>query len=523
MAMMASMQPAPEMYPPRDRATNIDLIRALLHASDESAFDAAMADLGNSLHPSLLAELDWRERSMPPEQRQQASEFADVVFLASLAQIVSARRSEFVAAPEELEAEIHGHRRFYEYLLEQRPDVLDALDRDFNDMVRAQLAEPSRAEEVLRARRSKIRAELAPLAESVEDPEQLRMVINAMAYNAVALALDHVSARLDTKRFLARIGDSMPTILPEDIRDKADINESVDRIYGLADEAARCAAFDLTAAFAAMADVLGTVEVTSLGGCSGEQVYGAGPCGRCSMFFAGTVISIVDPTCPYLTERDDGSIDLGLFNVTSCPFCGYEARVDTVCLFHSPKRAQVIYNVPALGQFTPSEAIEAHRDTVEDLRRRYRNRLSAEEAECFDRAAEEITHSMPDFLLTVQMGTTAEEDHAYLLIGTADGHGLIADPAKKAQIVLTPDEYLERSAQSPAAGDELFDGGLDMTEVLNEAISAYESEDYGRATEILEWLHDRQPDDARVRRNLAAVYLASGRKSAATVLLSGGA
>ena len=55
------------LYPPRVRDINITLIKGIRDANSQSTFDNADAQIARNLHPSLFAELDFMEMSMPPD------------------------------------------------------------------------------------------------------------------------------------------------------------------------------------------------------------------------------------------------------------------------------------------------------------------------------------------------------------------------------------------------------------------------------------------------------------------------
>ena len=57
-----------DLYPPRERALNVALIRAVVYAQDEAAFDAALSGFSEQFHPSVIAELDWMEQVVDEKQ-----------------------------------------------------------------------------------------------------------------------------------------------------------------------------------------------------------------------------------------------------------------------------------------------------------------------------------------------------------------------------------------------------------------------------------------------------------------------
>jgi hypothetical protein len=85
----------PQLYPPRERATNVTLIKDVMYARDQQSFERADAELGRSLRPSLFSELDWLELALPPEQRERGAEVSEGIFVRHLPAIVRQRLIQF--------------------------------------------------------------------------------------------------------------------------------------------------------------------------------------------------------------------------------------------------------------------------------------------------------------------------------------------------------------------------------------------------------------------------------------------
>jgi len=243
------------------------------------------------------------------------------------------------------------------------------------------------------------------------------------------------------------------------------------------------------------------------------------------MYAASAIVSF-DPTCPGIFDDEKGMVYIALdLNMSTCPFCHTQSRADSPALFYAPRHNLVIYNAPRLGQFTENEALDVHHDVLSEIRQDYIERVGQEKAVAVDRANEEFTYSMTDFLLAIQMGTTVREEHVSTLVRfRPGGSGMIVDTTKGAIIELTPQELQARWPE---------EGGVDLVSTpgegvgaragppMNAAMEAFAAKDYDRARQILEKLHAAHPGDDSVRRNLAVAYVTMGDKQAARDLLCG--
>ncbi len=506
---------------------NVALIRGIMAARDQQAFEAADRRIAEGLHPSLFAEVDWMEMSVPPDQRANARRLADGMFMHHLPAIAAARRVEFDLPDEDLRAEITEHWSFYDFLIKEARDVLGALGSDLDARIRRAFAGSARDDDAAAARAySREAPRVRQVFSHVQDRRWLVLLSNVEIDNAVAYALDHVSSRMDAKQFVREGDGRFPSLQRGEVRNADDLSDVRRRLELLGGRALASRQFRLYGVCRAIDDVVADLRLTALDRFCGERARGYGTCGTCSMYYASSAIVSFDPTCPQLLDEETGRIFLPLdFNVSTCPFCGAEQRAETASLFYSPDRHQVIYNVPTLGQLTDDQALAQYKPLIAQLRELYIARVSAEDAAAFQTASEEFTHSMADFLLAIQMGTTVREEHVYNVVRLANGSGLLVDPTKNVIIALTRAELARHWARGatidaqPAAGEsgpELPAGGAN----LHEAMSAYATHDYARARDILEALHARHPGDMYVRQNLAVIYVALGDRDAARRLLS---
>lgn len=521
------MQTHPELYPPRSRSTNIALIRGILGARDRADFEAADAEIAQSLHPSLFSELDWMERTMPPDQRQRGGELADDVFTHHLPSLIAQRRVKLELAEADLASEVNNHRQFYNWVLEQYPEVFEALGPELVVQIRRNLAAPPPTVKQLIAPWYQCeKRRVAQLLGAVEDRDWLWFLISVEVQNAMAWALDHPSSRLDAKALVRASGGEFPQLAPVPVHTRQDVERVAASLEGMADQATAYSLLHMTGTCRAIADVLGSIDPSLLLTFSGKRIVGFGPCGRCSMAYAASAIVSFDPTCPEIFDDETGRVYIGHnLNISTCPFCGMKSREDSPALFYAPRRNLVIYNAPRLGQYTEAEALEVHREVLSEIRQDYMQRVDQDNAVAFDRANEEFTYSMPDFLTAIQMGTTAREEHVYNLIRSqVDGSGWIQDATKGVIIYLTPQELQTRSFQGKAGlvytPDEVF--GFRTGPPMDAALEAIAAKDYDRARQILEELQAAHPDNDTVRRNLAVVYVTIGDKQAARDLLRGG-
>jgi hypothetical protein len=522
------MQTHPELYPPRSRSTNIALIRGVRGARDKAEFEAADAEIARSLHPSLFSELDWMERTMPQSQRERGGALADDLFAYHLPALVTQRRVEFELAEADLASEVNNHRRFYSWVIEQYPEVVEALGPELAERIRGHLGAPApTVNQLIDPWFRRERSRVAQLLRAVEDRDWLWLLISVEVQNAMALTLDHLPSRLAAKALVRASGGVFPQLAPAPVHTRQDVERMAASLRDIADQAAGYSLLDMTGTCRAIADVVESIDPSSLLAFSGQRAAGYGGCGTCSMMYAASSIVSFDPTCSGIFDDDKGTVYIALdLNMSTCPFCHAQSRADSPALFYAPHRNLVIYNAPRLGQFTEGEALEVHREILSKIRQDYIQRVDQEKAVAFDRANEEFTYSMPDFLMAIQMGTTAKEEHVYNLVRfQPDGSGMIVDSTKNVMIELSPLEVQARwSAESGvdqvATPDE--PSAISAGPSMNAVLEAFAAQDYDRARQILEKLHAAHPGDDTVRKNLAVVYVTIGDKQAARALLQSG-
>lgn len=452
----------------------------------------------------------------PAAEPARVAQLVDGVFLHHLPAIVAQRRRELDLPEAALAFEVDNHRAFYDFALDERPDVVAAWGPDLERRIRRRLAEPAPDAEQIVAVTAAVERPVIEEILAVEDRQWLAPLVDVAVQNALALALDHPPSRLDAKALVRSWGARLPAVDLGEVASRVDLVGGIEQLRDLSSDAARHGVLHLAAVCQAIADGLDGIDLAQLDRYAGDRVAGYGGCGTCSMMYASSAVVSLDPTCPGVFD-DGGVIALSLdLNVSRCPFCFEVNRVESPAMFYSPRRNQVIYNAPTLGQFSPAEALDVHRPTLSAIRDRYMHRVAPTDALAFDRANEEFTHEMAEFLLAVQMGTTAREDHISLVIALHDGSGLIVDPTKGVRVQLTPQELRARCVDT---GGGVSPGELANVRVLEDAVVAYGNGDYELARRLLEQAHAEQPGDDAVRRNLAVVYHALGQEDLARAVL----
>jgi|GEM_PF-6108149 len=517
------MSAFPELYPPRDRATNIALIKNLLEARSQEEFETADKRIAKKLHPSLLAELDWMEMTMPAPQQEEGAHLVDGLFLHHLPAIMAQRRVEFDLPEAELRWEVAANIGFYQKLIQEgrhlREGLGDGVSRRIGDCLQG--LEPDVdgvMSRLAQAERPRIHREFS----GVEDPDWIPTMVDVEIRNAMAKALDHVSSRMQAKHFLRTIGGRVPDMEIPSIQSEADLNLLLERLGSLEAVAREFSVHQLAAVCTVLRELLAGLDVSRLTGFGGELAAGYGPCGTCAMMYASSAMVSYDPTCPRLFEGEDEQIYLPIdFNVSVCPFCGAEARAEAPSMFYSPRRNLVIYNCPRLGQFSEAQAREVHRPMLVALRQRYLDRISDAEAARFEDANEEFTYSAAEFLMAIQMGTTVREEHVYNLVRFHEGRGLIVDPTKGVMIGLTSAEMDRQWDATRTVDLDTVVAEMGKGPAMKEAMAAFAAGQYERCRDSLEALLQRHPEDTYIRRNLAAVYVTLGDKESAKRVLGG--
>lgn len=510
----------PYLYPARTRVQNVNLIRSIVTARSESAFNAGREAFAAALHPSLFSELDFMEETIPSKMLATARRHVDGLFDENFPALLRLRAAELDVSDDALRADVHENQEVYLAIMNDET-LAAAVGEERVGRVRGALAAPASAV-----------VTPSPDAEALHDAlKQLRdgryvpLVVQVAIQNAVLAHLDHLPSRARAKAWIRNAwGGHLPRI---------ETQASLTGLQGalaaqlevLADQAVEQRFARVTAVVQAAQQFLATHDITSMHGFDGEWSAGIGPCGNCSMRFASMARSIIDPSICCDGEGD--FISLPLFNFAECPFCGHVARLSIPAMFYWPQRAQIVYCVPPmLGQDNETALREA-RPLFEHLRKCYRDSLSREAAAEFDSAGELVTYSVPQFLFAIQMGTTEPEWHSFLWIRLCDGTWLAEDLTKRASIHVTAAERAAITTRLGDPGDAVEQArspgqpSSPQEGAIHGATAAFQAGDFELARRQFEECLARSPDDHIVLRNLAVVYLKLGRRDEARRLLSG--
>lgn len=513
------------IYSPRDRDTNVALIKNVLYAQNEENYRFSLKEFEANIHPSMYAELDWMERTMPQENRERAIEFVDGMFLNNLEKIVSLRQDEFRLNVRESIEEVTLNRDFYRFIIDQEPEIVNSFPEDLRKQIKDTYNAPP---ETLSIKETTLfepeNKRIRQLLNQIKDNEVLPLVVEMEIDNAVAKCLDHVSSRMRAKSYVRSLKNNFPQLNLSKFLTNEDLKRFVGQLEKIYSEAKKRSLIPLAVVCEIVLDYFDQTDVLNLTEFGGERAKGYGHCGQCSMMYSSTAIVSLDPTCPFLFEHGADRIYLPLdFNISVCPFCGYKSRNDAPAMFYSPSRNQVIYCVPTLGQFTEAQAEDVHKPVIDAIRERYKEKIGALQAAAFENANEEVTYDSSRFILAIQMGTANLVHHAFNRVSLADGSALIVDPTTQVMVeLITPTEVHNMWDLEVMSCVETVDNKGEKVldaELLTNAISAFSEGDYLKAKELLEREYERNPKNNMVKKNLAVAYLSLGDKESAQNVL----
>lgn len=517
------MKKSPAYYVPRERERNVQLIKNLRFAESKAAFEEVDENLSRDMHPSLLAELDWMEMTMPPEQRDDGARFVDDLFFHHLSALIQQRKVDFELPDAALKLDISANYDFYKNLLDDEYKPLNVLRPVLNQRIESLVSsEQPKIDEVVQRIIDEEKPAIIESFSGIEDRDWLLLITDAIIKNTLARSLDHLTSRYKTKQFIRKAGGQFPSMEILALNTRDDFKNLLSKLLGLASFAKKHGIYRLTAVCMIMHDLFKNMPLTKTPVFQGELGAGYGHCNRCSMMYASWAIISFDPTCPGLFQGERNIINLSLdFNIVHCPFCGEEERVESPSMFYSPGRNQVIYNFPLLGQFSRDEARQAHRTVIVAIRERYMQRINENELMKFKAATEEFTYGSTEFLYAIQMGTTVKEEHVALIVQTMDGSGFISDTTKGVLIGLTKSEMRQEwaSARSVPMDKALEGNALGGGAKIKAAMKSYADGNHQKAIEILSGLLKDSPDDKVVKNNLAAVYIRLGQKENAKKIM----
>lgn len=441
-----------QLYSPRARATNIEIIRAVRGATDQQQFEAADARVAAEMHPSLLAELDWMEMCTPPEGRPQCAQFVDGLFMHHLPLILSQRKVELELDEREFALEVAENVDFYRFLLSQRADIRDHIGADLWQRIEQAAAG---AEQWAPQVAERIQLDTSSLVEKtmakVLDRRWLWLMVHTAMDNCLAAGLDHVSSRTRTKYFLRQIGGQFPAIAGEPLENKQALDAFVSELRGLADIADRCGVLRLSELARGLAERCTGLDLDQISTFAGERAGGFGACGSCAMMFGSTALVAFDQDCPVGLPTTDGLICLPVdFNLSLCPFCGEPQRAELPSLFFSEPHKEIVYNVPQAGHPTPEAAFEVHRDALVAMRTAYMSQCDETKAAGFEAASERRAADSAEFLIAAQIGAVPNTQEC-CLVRAPNGAGLLVDPGSGALIAMSRAEIHSHFRDMPEA------------------------------------------------------------------------
>ncbi len=518
------MKPNANIYPARERATNVELIKGLLYAESRESYDGALTRFIENIHPSLFAELDWMENSVPAQRRENAQAMNDALFLNNLESIIKLREIEFELPQDELFDEIKENRDFYKYILETEPKISKVFkENNYRAIVSAYeqtnekstYANPNKYKEIARITEHKLY--------QINDRQNLPLVMREVLMNLLALSLDHVSTRMRTKKFVRKTGMEVFQFNVGEITSEHQIMELKDMVSYIKENVHGYGLLPLWESLSVMEDFLDHGNILKADRFDGEKAVGYGHCGHCAMMFCSAAVISLDSTCPYFIDQND-RLHLPLeFNSAQCPFCGKVRRIDTPAMFYRPSNKKVIYNIPTQNQYSESEAEDLYGEMIGKLRERYKKRISAEEAEVFDRSGEEITYNMVHFITAIQMGTVNRVWHTFLRLRLADGSALLLDQTSNTLIdLIYPADVTQMWDLIPedTAGKILtLDKNIDK-QAFRDAKEVYNRGDYQKAETLFANLYKTHPEDKIIGRYLASVYMYLGKNEMAVAIFN---
>jgi hypothetical protein len=512
------------LYSARKRAVNVELIKSILYANNQADYDHAMTNFTENLHPSLFAELDWMENTIPANQRENAREMNDSLFLNNLEKIIKLREIEFELNEDELFDEVLENRDFYSYIIEIEPKISAAFNENNYQSILNAFRQTNEKKIYLHPNRYKDIGHITEQKLSqLNDRQNLPFVMKEILLNLLALSLDHVSSRMRTRNFVRKTGMEVFQFAVGEITSKYQIDELKKMASYIKGNANEFYLLHLLESLNVIEEFLENSNILMTNKFEGEKAVGYGHCGHCAMMFSSCAIISLDPTCPYLIEQS-GALHLPLkFNTAQCPFCGQVRRIDTPAMFYRPSNKKVIYNIPTHNQYSEAEAENFYAELIGELKERYKKRISPEEAEAFDNAGEEITYNMAHFLTAIQMGTVNKVWHTFIQVGLADGSALLVDKTTSTIIDLIDPAEVEQmwdlSTDDPAMENLSQDKNINM-QLFRDAKEDYGKGDYKKAERLFTDLYGSNPDNAIICRYLASVYLYQGKKKMAEELIN---
>ena len=497
------------LYPSRQRDVNVSLIKGVFFAESRQEQEAGIHRFRKQYHPSLFAEMDWMEMTIPMVQRENVANFVDDMLYTNLDLIVAQRRSDFDGEGIELEADVLENNDFYGYVLNEREDVRTVL----GDHLCGKIEKILDVDEIVLTKRHKERylEEFKHISSYFKDfkgdLESLATFISVELDNAVLRTLDHIPSRQRAKELLRRNDNQLPRLKLDWMNEPDPLDHLRGFLYDVGDEFRKQRLYRVFVLCDLLLNSTRDATPAEFTGFDGGWISGMGNCSHCSMLYSSRAMVFIDRNCPGVVEDDDGHISIPLrVNATECPFCETVQRSNTPAIFFSHKRHQAIYCVPANDTMSEQEALHLFRELFQKVRERYMRRQPRDIAEQFNSAEEIITYSYSDFLIAIQMGTVNPHRHCWLLIDSIMGHTFLCDTTTNVFIDVLPGEFIGDTVDF----DYLESNTQERSVLIKVGKKAFDDGDYTLAKKCLEEAYKRNPEDQETAENLAIVYKALG-------------
>ncbi len=253
----------------------------------------------------------------------------------------------------------------------------------------------------------------------------------------------------------------------------------------------------------------------------GHYMEGLGPCGRCSMFFSSSALSIISPVSQSVVDFQYNWVYFPPdFNYVACPFCNHEAEIESPLLFHSLERNQVIYKIPAPWNEQPEKAMDTFKPIFQKLKEEYKKLMSREEAESLEQSSEILAFGKQEFYNAVKTGESKQQAHTTILVKQKDGSGLEIDSLNRIMIGIHRNEMTKQFNEEDSEERIPLEAALSRNDRLNEAVALFNSGDTIESKEILEQLYSEEADDVYINYNLAIVLYSTGEAERARQIMN---
>jgi len=415
-------------YPPRKRLDNIKLIDALKSASNVAEFQRALDAIAENFHPSILSEFDWAEEIAKVTGTPSPGPLNDYITLATIWLNIEVRANQLGLDQESL-------------------DSMEAalLNTSGGESIIAAIRElhmPA-IDQYVSAKATEVGLEIEAKISEIRNAGRVLKTLNVHLENFHRMLLDLPLTRLDAMVLYRGLNNNLVKV-PEPDRDCDAGDWTIQWLNILADYASYAGMAPISALLTDCASRIAWHEVFLREELADGWEAGAGPCGRCAMYFSSMALQTIDTKGEFGGKLYPDSIHIpARVNYTTCPFCGYESPIELPAMFYAPHRHQVVYCLPAMGAMSKDQSIEFFSSAIEDIRTRYAERLTSEERAAFDSASELVTLSWSQFLNAIHMGDTASEHHAVNILHREDGSGILFDAMKNVTRELTPGELAE--------------------------------------------------------------------------------